>query len=263
VGQRSGQRPSRAARPDGGGPEIVVGRNPVVEVLRAGAPASALYVASGMDLDERVREAVKLAKNRNIPLLDADRRELDKYAPGAVHQGLVLQIPAFNYLHPDDMLDRAFSAGVPLIVALDGVTDPRNLGAVVRSVAAFGGNGVLIPERRAAGMTASAWKTSAGAAARVPIARATNLTRTLSSFQDRGLLVVGLAADGELDLNDLDAATDPLALVAGSEGKGLSRLVRERCDLVVRIPIAASTESLNASVAASVALYEVARRRKS
>lgn len=261
TNQRTGQRPSRAGRPDGGGPEIVVGRNPVVEVLRAGAPASALYVAAGMDVDERVREAVKLAKNRDIPLLDADRHELDKYAPGSVHQGLVLQIPAFNYLHPDDMLDRAFSAGVPLVVALDGVTDPRNLGAVVRSVAAFGGNGVLIPERRAAGMTATAWKASAGAAARVPIARATNLTRTLTSFADRGLLVVGLAADGSLDLSDLEAATDPLVLVAGSEGKGLSRLVRERCDLVVRIPIAAATESLNASVAASVALYEVARRR--
>lgn len=260
-GQRTGQRTSRAGRPDGGGPEIVVGRNPVVEVLRAGAPASALYVAAGMDVDERVREAVKLAKNREIPLLDADRHELDKYAPGSVHQGLVLQIPAFNYLHPDDMLDRAFSAGVPLIVALDGVTDPRNLGAVVRSVAAFGGNGVLIPERRAAGMTASAWKASAGAAARVPIARATNLTRTLTSFADRGLLVVGLAAEGSLDLGDLEAATDPLVVVAGSEGKGLSRLVRERCDLVVRIPIAAAAESLNASVAASVALYEVARRR--
>ena len=254
-------RPTRASRPDGGGPEIVVGRNPVVEVLRAGVPASALYVAAGIDLDERVREVVKLAKNHDIPLLDADRHELDRYAPGSVHQGLVLQIPAFNYLHPDDLLDRAFSAGVPLIAALDGVTDPRNLGAVVRSVAAFGGNGVLIPERRAAGMTASAWKASAGAAARVSIARATNLTRTLSSFQDRGLLVVGLAADGELDLGDLEAATDPLVLVAGSEGKGLSRLVRERCDLVVRIPIAASTESLNASVAAGVAMYEVARRR--
>jgi 23S rRNA (guanosine2251-2'-O)-methyltransferase len=128
-------------------------------------------------------------------------------------------------------------------------------------VAAFGGNGVLIPERRAAGMTASAWKTSAGAAARVPIARATNLTRALTAFADRGLLIVGLAAGGSLDLTDLEAATDPIVLVVGSEGKGLSRLVQERCDLVVRIPIAAATESLNASVAAGVALYEVARRR--
>jgi len=233
----------------------------VVEALRAGVPATALYVANGMDLDERVREAVKLAKALKVPMLDADRHELDKYAPGAVHQGLVMQVPAFDYLHPDDLLDRAFSSGVPLIVALDGVTDPRNLGAVVRSVGAFGGNGVLIPERRAAGMTASAWKASAGAAARVPVARATNLTRALTAFADRGLLVVGLAAGGSLDLTDLEAATDPIVLVVGSEGKGLSRLVQERCDLVVRIPIAAATESLNASVAAGVALYEVARRR--
>jgi 23S rRNA (guanosine2251-2'-O)-methyltransferase len=255
------RRSTRAFMPDAGGPEIVVGRNPVVEALRAGVPASALYVANGMDLDERVREAVKLAKQLNVPLLDADRHELDKYAPGAVHQGLVLQVPPFDYLHPDDLLDRAFSAGVPLIVALDGVTDPRNLGAVVRSVAAFGGQGVLIPERRAAGMTASAWKASAGAAARVPVARATNLTRALAAYAQRGLLIVGLAAGGSLELTDLEAATEPIVLVVGSEGKGLSRLVQERCDLVVRIPIAAATESLNASVAAGVALYEVARRR--
>jgi 23S rRNA (guanosine2251-2'-O)-methyltransferase len=255
------RRPTRSTKPDGTGPEIVVGRNPVVEALRAQVPASALYVAGGMDLDDRVREAVKLAKALKIPLLDADRHELDKYAPGAVHQGLVLQVPPFEYLHPDEMLDRAFSAGVPLIVALDGVTDPRNLGAVVRSVGAFGGQGVLIPERRAAGMTASAWKASAGAAARVPVARATNLTRALTAYAARGLLVVGLASGGSLDLTDLAVATDPIVLVVGSEGKGLSRLVQERCDLVARIPIAAVTESLNASVAAGVALYEVARRR--
>ncbi len=253
------RRPVRTTRPDGGGPETVAGRNPVVEALRAGVPASALYVATGIDIDERVREAIKLAKQHGVPLLDADRRELDRYAK--VHQGLVLQVPPFSYLHPDDMLDRAFSSGVPLIVALDGVTDPHNLGAVVRSVAAFGGHGVLVPERRAAGMTASAWKASAGAAARVPVARATNLVRALTSYAERGLLIVGLAAGGSLELGDLEAATDPLVLVAGSEGKGLSRLVQERCDLVVRIPIAAATESLNASVAAGVALYEVARRR--
>ena len=224
-------------------------------------PASALYVALGVEGDERVREAVQLAKQLRVPLLDADRGELDRFAPGAVHQGLVLQIPPHDYLHPDDLLDRAFSSGVPLLVALDGVTDPRNLGAVIRSVAAFGGHGVLIPERRAAGLTSGAWKASAGAAARVPVARATNLTRTLTSYADRGLLVVGLAAGGSLDLTDLEAATDPIVLVVGSEGKGLSRLVQERCDLVVRIPISSATESLNASVAAGVALYEVARRR--
>lgn len=256
------RRPTRTTRPDVNAPEIVAGRNPVVEALRAGIPASALYVANGVELDERVREAVKLANQLRIPLLDAERIELDRYAQGAVHQGLVLQVPPFNYAHPDEMLDRAFSAGVPLLVALDGVTDPRNLGAVVRSVGAFGGHGVLIPERRSAGMTAGAWKASAGAAARVPVARATNLTRALTAYAERGLLVIGLAGGGELDITQLEAATEPIVLVVGSEGKGLSRLVRERCDLVVRIPISSSTESLNASVAAGVALYEVSRRRQ-
>jgi 23S rRNA (guanosine2251-2'-O)-methyltransferase len=255
------RRPTRTTRPDANAPEVVAGRNPVVEALRASIPASALYVATGIELDERVREAIKLANELRIPLLDAERMELDRYAQGAVHQGLVLQVPPFDYLHPDDLLDRAFSSGVPLLVALDGVTDPRNLGAVVRSVGAFGGHGVLVPERRSAGMTAGAWKASAGAAARVPVARATNLTRALTSYAERGLLVVGLAGKGSLDLMDLEAATEPLVLVVGSEGKGLSRLVQERCDIVVRIPIASATESLNASVAAGVALYEVARRR--
>ena len=258
--QPATRRPATPARPAPIDREVVVGRAPVVEALRAGVPAASLLVAHGLDADERVREAVKLANQAGVPLLDADRRELDRYAPGAVHQGLVLRVPPFSYLHEDDLLDRAFAAGTPLIVALDGVTDPRNLGAVVRSVAAFGGHGVLIPQRRAAGMTAGGWKASAGAAARVPLARATNLSRALSGYAERGLLIAGLAADGTIDVADLDAA-DPLVLVAGSEGRGLSRLVRDHCDVVVRIPISAHTESLNASVAASVALYEVARRR--
>jgi 23S rRNA (guanosine2251-2'-O)-methyltransferase len=263
-----GGRPSTARRPATRtarvevGPEMVAGRNPVVEALRAGIPASTLYVAVGIDADERVREAVKLASALRIPMLDAQRTELDRYTSGAVHQGLVLQVPNYEYAHPDDVLALATKSGQPpLIVALDGVTDPRNLGAVVRSAAAFGAHGVLIPERRAAGMTASAWKASAGAAARLPVGRATNLNRALAAYKDAGLLVVGLAGGGDVDLSEFEAATEPIVLVVGSEGKGLSRLVQERCDLVVRIPIAAATESLNASVAAGVALYEVARRR--
>ncbi len=263
-----GGRPSTARRPTTraarteAGPEMVAGRNPVVEALRAGIPASALYVAVGIDSDERVREAVKLAGAARIPMLDAQRGELDRYTEGAVHQGLVLAVPAYEYAHPDDLLATAVKSGQPpLIVALDGVTDPRNLGAIVRAAAAFGAHGVLIPERRAAGMTASAWKASAGAASRLPVGRATNLNRALSAYHDAGLLVIGLAGGGTVDLSELEAATEPIVLVVGSEGKGLTRLVQERCDLVVRIPIAASTESLNASVAAGVALYEVSRRR--
>ncbi|WP_431962077.1 23S rRNA (guanosine(2251)-2'-O)-methyltransferase RlmB [Actinacidiphila sp. bgisy160] len=257
---------AQSRRPSGRGAkstsELVAGRNPVVEALRADIPASAVYVQQFIDNDERVREAIKLATDRGIPLMEAPRPELDRITNGLNHQGLVLQIPPYEYAHPDDLAAEAFDAGEdPLIVALDGVTDPRNLGAVVRSVAAFGGHGVVVPERRAAGMTAGAWKTSAGTAARVQVARATNLTRTLEAYQKAGLTVVGLAADGEVELQDLEALAGPVVVVAGSEGKGLSRLVGETCDLRVRIPMPGGAESLNAGVAAGIVLYEAARRR--
>jgi 23S rRNA (guanosine2251-2'-O)-methyltransferase len=260
-GGGQGRRPA-ARRTAAGAPELVAGRNPVVEALRAGVPAKALYVASRIESDDRVKEALKAAADRGLALLEVSKTDLDRMTGGAVHQGLALQIPAYAYAHPMDLLDAAADRGqAPLLVALDGVTDPRNLGAVVRSVAAFGGHGVIVPERRAAGMTASAWKTSAGAASRVPVARGGNLTRMLEDLKDAGCFIAGLDADGSLDLPDLEVATDPLVLVVGSEGRGLSRLVRETCDVVVSIPMAAGTESLNAGVAAGVALYEVARRR--
>jgi 23S rRNA (guanosine2251-2'-O)-methyltransferase len=188
--------------------------------------------------------------------------ELDRMTSGAVHQGLAARVPAYEYAHPDDLLDAAAASGEkPLIVVLDSVTDPRNLGAVVRSAAGFGAHGVVIPERRAAGMTASAWKTSAGAAARVPVAQAVNLTRQLKAFKEAGCMVVGLAADGDVSLPDLDLADGPLVVVVGSEGKGLSRLVAETCDQLVSIPMASTLESLNAGVAASVTLYAIAQER--
>ena len=172
-------------------------------------------------------------------------------------------MPPYDYAHPDDLLDLARNSGrPPLIVALDGVTDPRNLGAVVRSAAAFDAHGVVVPQRRAVGMTASAWRTSAGAAARIPVARAVNLARALASYQDAGLQTVGLAADGDVDLDEYDGFADPVALVVGAEGTGLSRLVRERCDVVVRIPIDRDTESLNVSVAAGIALYAAGAARR-
>ena len=252
-----------ASRPGREGPETVAGRNAVVEALRAGIPATALYVATRIDSDERVREAFALVNDRGVPLLEAPRPELDRITGGAVHQGLALQVPAYSYAHPEDLLARADDAAEPaLVVALDGVTDPRNLGAVLRSSAAFGGHGVLVPERRAAGVTAGTWKASAGAAARVPVARATNLTRALEDYKRAGLFVVGLDGDGDLAVDALDVAAEPLVLVVGSEGKGLSRLVRSTCDLVVRIPVSEASESLNAGVAAGIALYEVARSRR-
>lgn len=256
----------RAPQRRGGGrstSELVVGRNPVVEALREGVPASTLYVQQFIDNDERVREALRLAAERGgINLMEAPRPELDRMTNGLNHQGLVLQVPPYEYAHPEDLVAGAHDAGQdPLIVALDGVTDPRNLGAVVRSVSAFGGHGVVVPERRAAGMTAGAWKTSAGAAARTPVARATNLTRTLEAYKKAGIAIVGLAADGEAEIGELKALAGPVVIVVGSEGKGLSRLVGETCDFRVRIPMPGGTESLNAGVAAGVVLYEAARRR--
>jgi 23S rRNA (guanosine2251-2'-O)-methyltransferase len=242
--------------------ELIAGRNSVVEALRSGVPAVTLYVAQNIDFDDRVREAITLSTQRGVPLLEVPRPEVDRLTDGAIHQGVALQIPPYQYAHPDDLLTRALDAAeTPLIVALDGVTDPRNLGAVIRSAAAFGAHGVVVPERRSAGMTAGAWKTSAGAAARLPVAQAVNLTRVLESYKKQGLLVAGLSARGTIDLSELEAGADPLVLVVGSEGKGLSRLVEQTCDVTVRIPIAAATESLNAGVATSIALYEVAQRR--
>ncbi len=272
AARRAAAAARRAERTGGGNPrrertsqspELLVGRNPVAEALRTAVPAMALYVAIGIDVDERVTEAVRLAGDRGLPLLEVSRGELDRITGNLLHQGLALQVPPFQYTELPDLLDLA-AAGTapPLLVALDGVTDPRNLGAVMRSAAAFGAHGVIVPERRAASVTATAWRTSAGAAARVPVARVTNLVRALSDAKKAGLFVVGLDADGDVSLDELTMGNDPLVIVVGSEGRGLSRLVGETCDLTLSIPMVGDTESLNASVAAAVTLAEVARIRR-
>lgn len=266
-GHPAARRAAKAATPKRSraveAPELLVGRNPVAEALRAKVPATALYVALGIETDERVTESVRLAGNRGIALLEVSRGELDRMTGGLLHQGVALQVPPFSYTELPDLLVRAGeSTTAPLLVALDGVTDPRNLGAIVRSAVAFGAHGVIVPSRRSAGLTAAAWRTSAGTAARIPIAQVTNLVRALRDCQDAGLFVAGLDADGSTALDDLDAADGPLVVVVGSEGRGLSRLVGETCDLTVSIPMAGPAESLNASVAAAVTLAEVARRRR-
>ncbi|SDF73679.1 23S rRNA (guanosine2251-2'-O)-methyltransferase [Cellulosimicrobium cellulans] len=266
--ERAGTPRGGASR--GGGPkgrgsvqEIVAGRNSVLEALRARIPVEVVYLASRLDADDRTREIVDVVAGRGYDLLEVGKPELDRLTDGAVHQGVAIKVPPYEYADVDDLLDAAEASGrPPLVVALDGVTDPRNLGAVLRSAGAFGAHGVLVPERRAAGVTASAWKVSAGAAARVPVARATNLVRALGELKKAGCFVVGLDAGGTTAIGDLQLATEPLVVVAGSEGKGLSRLVREACDVVASIPIGSDTESLNAAVATGISLYEVARLRR-
>ncbi len=261
--ERPQQRASRASRSGSGEPEILSGRNSVVEALRARTPATTLYIAARADMDDRMRESIAVATQRGIPVLEVMRPELDRLTgPDAVNQGIALKVPAYEYAHPVDLLEDVVQSGsTPLFVALDGVTDPRNLGAIIRSVAAFGGQGVIVPQRRSAGVTAAAWKTSAGAAARIPVAMAANLTSTLKAFKERGVFVLGLDGGGDTALPELELAAEPVVLVVGSEGKGLSRLVTENCDAVVSIPITSDTESLNAGIAASVALYEISKLR--
>jgi 23S rRNA (guanosine2251-2'-O)-methyltransferase len=263
TGSRAPARVDSRARGAGNSaPELVAGRNSVLEALRARVPATALHVGPRLDSDERIGQAVMLATEAGIPVVEAGRSELDRLSAGAIHQGLALRIKRYSYADPADLVDDARAAGTPpLIVALDGVTDPRNLGAVARSVAAFGGHGILVPSRRSAGVTAGSWKASAGTLARVRVAQTANLARALVTYQEAGLFVAGLDADGDTDIGDLDLADSPLVLVVGSEGSGLSRLVTERCDVTTRIPISGPAESLNAGIAASIALYEVARLR--
>ena len=243
-------------------PELVVGRNPVIECLHANAPATALYVAVGTGNDDRLSEAVHTCAERGIAVLEVSRDELDRMTGNGMHQGIGLQVPPYKYAADDDLIERAKDSGRPgLIVVLDNITDPRNLGAVIRSVAAFGGHGVVIPERRSASVTAVTWRTSAGTAARLPVARATNLVRSLKKFQQSGYQVVGLDARGQHTLDTYDGTT-PVVVVVGSEGKGLSRLVGETCDDILSIPMTSTVESLNASVAAGVVLSEFARQRR-
>ncbi|MEU7914592.1 23S rRNA (guanosine(2251)-2'-O)-methyltransferase RlmB [Microbispora bryophytorum] len=257
----SSRTPSRTRREDA--PEVIGGRNPVIEALRAHVPATALYVAQRVENDDRVREAIKIAADRGIALLEVSRDKLDRLTESTVHQGIGLQVPPYDYAHPEQLVELARDAAeVPLIVALDGVTDPRNLGAIARSAAAFGAHGLLVPSRRSAGVTAGAWKTSAGTLATLPVARASNLTQTLQAYREEGLFVVGLDGAATMDIADVGLASEPLVVVVGSEGKGLSRLVREACDQIARIPMNAAAESLNAGVAAGIALYEVARHRR-
>ncbi|MEY4312986.1 MAG: rRNA ((2251)-2-O)-methyltransferase RlmB [Actinomycetota bacterium] len=261
--------PKPVGRPRGTGKgkdsdnEIINGRNSVLEALRTNVPSTTLYIAAKVEFDDRVKEALALATKKGIAILEVMRPELDRLCgEGAVHQGIALAISPYNYRHPLELLDIVEGRGeTPLFVALDGITDPRNLGAIIRSAAAFGGHGIIIPQRRSVGVTAAAWKTSAGAAARLPVAMAPNLNQIIKSFKDRGVFVIGLDGDGDVDLPNLDLAGRPLLVVVGNEGKGLSRLVTENCDAIVSIPISAATESLNAGIATSISLYEIAMRR--
>lgn len=243
----------------------VFGVQPVLEALRAGArPVERLTLAEGA-YESRLREILEIARYADIPVRRVPRAELQRIAAGANHQGIVATIAAAHYTHAEDLLD-ALSARVgtndpPLAVVLDGVEDPRNLGAVIRTIECAGAHGVFVPERRASGLTETVAKSAAGALEYVPVARAANVVRLMEELKSRGVWTVGTAADAEKDYTEWDW-TQPSAILLGGEGEGLRRLVRERCDVHVRIPLLGRIESLNVSVAAGIILYEAVRQRR-
>lgn len=266
------RRAGSSQRPRGSGygsDDVVAGRNSVVEALAERVPAKELLIAVDIESDGRVRESLQHCAEQNVRVREVPRRQLDNVTGDAVHQGVALVLEPYEYAAAEDLLEelttahaKGHIAHAPLVVACDSITDPRNLGAILRAAAAFGADAVIVPERRSAGVTATAWKTSAGAAARIPVARAKNLTQSLKAAQQQGYFVAGLDGGGQMSVPGLELAGEPLVLVVGSEGRGLSRLVSETCDTIVSIPISSSTESLNASMAVGITLYEISTLRE-
>ena len=252
------------ARSSSANQELLYGVNPLLEALRAGDRVpSEIVVAEGVR-DERLRELIELARIRNVTVKRAPRTSIDRAVGNTHHQGVMARIAAARYADADDLLSsiatRVGSKNEPLVVVLDGVEDPRNLGAILRTSECAGVDGVFVPERRAAGLTDAVAKAAAGAVEHVPIARATNLSRLIEQLKERNVWVVGSAADAAMNYTEWDW-TRPSAVVLGGEGAGLHRLVRENCDVLVRIPVQGRIESLNVSVAAGIILYEALRQR--
>src|SRR5712671_4155191 len=252
------------ARSSSANQEFLYGVNPLLEALRAGDRIPSEIILAEGARDERLRELIELAGIRNVALKRVPRATMDRAIGNTNHQGVMARIAPARYADVDDLLSsiatRVGSEREPLIVVLDGVEDPRNLGALLRTAECAGVDGVFIPERRAAGLTEAVAKAAAGAVEHVPVARATNLSRLIEQLKERNVWVVGAVADAALNYTEWDW-TRPSAVVLGGEGAGLHRLVRENCDVLVRIPVLGRIQSLNVSVAAGIVLYEALRQR--
>jgi len=247
----------------GPGQELIYGRRPVLEALRAGRGIDRVLVAAGAGERGALGELTSLAKTRRVPVRTVPRGVLDDELDAAVHQGVVAVVAPLTSIELDELLAIPLAGGSepPFLLAIDSVTDPHNLGALVRSADAAGAHGVVVPRHRSAPLSATALKSSAGALEHVPVAEVVNMSRAIDKLHSSGLWCIGLDGDAEASLFDLDLADEPVCIVVGSEGAGLHRLVRESCDVVVSIPMAGKVESLNASVAGGIALFEIRRRR--
>ena len=243
--------------------QVLYGVNPVLEALRAERLPDQITIAEGAR-DERLRELIEMARRRGIAINHARRVDLDREVGNSHHQGVMAHVATPEYANADDLLDtiaaRVGQPPAPLALVLDGIEDPRNLGAILRTAECAGAAGVFIPERRAAGLNETVAKASAGAIEYLPDARVTNLSVLIRQLKERNVWVVGTAADADMSYSDWDW-TRPSAIVLGAEGAGLHRLVRENCDALVRIPVQGKIESLNVSVAAGIVLYEALRQR--
>lgn len=238
----------------------IVGRNPVLEALRAGRDINKLLVAKGAT-EGSIRQVISMAREAGVVIQEVERTRLDSLAPGLSHQGVIAMVAAHSYAEVDDIFARAEQSGQdPLILVLDGIEDPQNLGSLLRTADAVGAHGVIIPERRAVGLTETVAKVSAGAVEYVPVARVTNIAKTLDDLKERGVWVVGTHQEGR-ELYYQAKLTGPLAVVIGSEGKGIGRLVAEKCDFMVRLPMLGHVTSLNAAVAGAILIYEIRRQR--
>jgi 23S rRNA (guanosine2251-2'-O)-methyltransferase len=263
-GGRDGRRGARGRGTRGvaASERIVGGLHPVRELLRAGVPLHRILIASGRDHSEVLDDLLAEARSVGLPVEEVERERLDALSDGLVHQGVLAVAPPFGFVSLEDVLARADAAGErALLVAVDGVNDPHNLGSIARTAEAVGAHGLLLPQRRAASITPTAEKAAAGALAHLPVVAVTNLVRTLEELHERGVWSLGLDGDAEEDLAEHPLASEPCVLVVGAEGAGLSHLTRERCDALVKLPMRGRVGSLNASVAAGVALYELLRRR--
>ncbi len=240
--------------------DLIIGRNPIIERFNSGGGIQKLYVLKG-DLKGSIHKIVGAAKEQNVPISYVDQKKLDNMADGQRHQGVIAQVTPFAYAEVAEILSLAKRRGEdPMVILLDGIEDPHNLGAVIRTAEAAGFHGVIIPQRRSAQVTAVVGKTSAGAIEHIPVAQVRNLSDTIDDLKDQGLWIYGADMDGD-NVHFEENMTGPIALVIGNEGKGLGRKVRNHCDRIVEIPMAGKMNSLNASNAAAVLIYEVIRQR--
>lgn len=239
--------------------EYIIGRNPVIEALRSGRDINKIWIAEGAAKGQ-VQIVLALAKENKIILQHAPKKKLDQLVEGN-HQGVIAQVAAYQYAELEDLFKVAEKRNEdPFFLILDEIEDPHNLGSIMRTADATGAHGIIIPKRRAVGLTASVAKASTGAIEYIPVARVTNLSRTIDELKERGLWIAGTDAKGKTDYRNLDG-TIPIGLVIGSEGKGMSRIIGEKCDFLITLPMVGKVTSLNASVAASLLMYEVYRKR--